>query len=45
MLQLVAAEAQERLKEYFNRAAIGPELLIALPGVQMPLLWPPSLLA
>jgi DNA replication protein DnaC len=28
MLQLAAAEAQGRLEEYFNRAVIGPKLLI-----------------
>ena len=28
MLQLAAAKAQGRLKEYFNRAVIGPKLLI-----------------
>lgn len=28
MLQLAAAQAQGRLKEYFNRAVLGPKLLI-----------------
>jgi DNA replication protein DnaC len=28
MLQLAAAQRQERLKEYFNRAVLGPRLLI-----------------
>ena len=28
MLQLAAAQRQERLKEYFNRAVLGPKLLI-----------------
>ena len=28
MLQLAAARAQGRLKEYFNRVALGPKLLI-----------------
>jgi DNA replication protein DnaC len=28
MLQLAAAKAQGRLKEYFNRAVLGPKLMI-----------------
>ena len=28
MLQLAAARAQGRLKEYFNRAVMGPKLLV-----------------
>jgi DNA replication protein DnaC len=28
MLQLAAAKAQERLREYFNRAVLGPKLLV-----------------
>jgi len=28
MMQMAAAKAQNRLKEYFNRAVLGPKLLV-----------------